>query len=370
MQRRRFALVLFGFLFATMVAGSAHGHDADDDGFTPSALWDGRKIVPFRAIDHPPLVKASEAAPFLDDDEYVLGIQVGGESRAYPTRLAWWHHIINDTVGGKPIAITYCSVCNAGVALDRVVDGKPILLDFYGLYNGVACYCERATESVVLPVDGRIVTGALKGKSLALRPVLDTTWGQWKRLHPDTRVMTPENPFAKSYRPKGDAEPRGYPEFPAPFFRPTVTRGDLRLPPFEKVLAILSDNGTARAYPIAALQKAGCVVNEGDTVVFLDDATTTATAFSRRVDGQLLTFERRSGDGRSDFYDQETGSRWSIEGKAEAGRLAGKSLSSRGARLSQWYGWAAFFPATTIYGRTDPPRPGDPFRVEEPRPKN
>lgn len=64
------------------------------------ALWDGRKLVPFRAIDFPKMVKASEA-DFLEDDEYVLGLTMNGESRAYPTRFAWWHHIVNDKVGKK-----------------------------------------------------------------------------------------------------------------------------------------------------------------------------------------------------------------------------------------------------------------------------
>ena len=64
------------------------------------ALWDGRNLAPFKAIDFPPMVKASEA-DFMDDTEYVLGITVNGESRAYPTRFAWWHHIINDKIGKK-----------------------------------------------------------------------------------------------------------------------------------------------------------------------------------------------------------------------------------------------------------------------------
>jgi hypothetical protein len=65
-----------------------------------AALWDGRKVVDFRAIDYPTMVPA-EKARFLADDEYVLGLTVNGESRAYPTRFAAWHHIINDKVG-KP----------------------------------------------------------------------------------------------------------------------------------------------------------------------------------------------------------------------------------------------------------------------------
>src|SRR5579871_6798330 len=204
-------------------------------------LWDGRKIVPFKRMDYPKMVKASEA-DFLDDDEYILGVTVNGESRAYPTRFVWFHHVVNDKIGkaGEEsfFAVTYCSVCNTGVRYDTVLNGKPILLDFYGLYNGVATLCDHDSESVFLLAEGRFVKGSLLGKRLKVEPLLDTTWGQWKQLHPDTFVMSPEGPFSGMYRPKGKAEPRGYDHFPAPFFKSTLTRGDLRLPPFDKVLGV------------------------------------------------------------------------------------------------------------------------------------
>ena len=76
-----------------------------------SALWDGRKLLDFQAIDTPPMVKAQKA-DFLQDNEYVLGLTVNGQSRAYPTRFAAWHHIINDKIKGKDgseafVTVTY-----------------------------------------------------------------------------------------------------------------------------------------------------------------------------------------------------------------------------------------------------------------------
>src|ERR1051325_5734022 len=62
------------------------------------ALWDGRKMAPFKALDNPKFVSALEAN-FLDEDDYVLGVTIGRESRAYPTRFVWFHHAINDTFG-------------------------------------------------------------------------------------------------------------------------------------------------------------------------------------------------------------------------------------------------------------------------------
>lgn len=338
------------------------------------AIWDGRKIMPFKAIDDPKMVAAKEA-DFLDDNDYVLGVSEGGFSKAYPTRYIWFHHIVNDTIGKPgqevPIAVTYCSVCNTGIRYNTRSHGKTLKLDFFGLYNGVVCLCERETEGVFLQVDGRIVNGPLMGTQLPFGSLLDTTWGAWKKLHPDTLVMSPDTPYQRFYSPKGKPEPRGYPAFPRGYFQPTVTRTDKRLPPFEKVLAVtLTEPGKPeadaprRAYPIATLQAAHNAVNDtlGHTpiAVLLEPDTLTASALSRTLEGKTLTFEARGEGDKFAFYDKETGTRWSIEGIGQEGPLAGKTLKPIDNHLSQWYGWAAYFPETTIYGRTDAPRPGDP----------
>lgn len=385
----RYPPLLSAVLLTIALAGAAHaaerpaprlaGQDAAAGktsmapDFQPEGLWDGRKIVPFKALDDPKLVKASEAA-FLSDEDYVLGLTINGESRAYPTRFVWWHHFVNDRIGDTPFLISYCSVCNTGIRFDTTVAGKARKFDFYGLYNGVVVMCERETETVWTQVSGQAVQGPLQGARLKKGPLLDTTWGQWKKLHPDTLVMSDDTPYRRFYSPKEKPEPRGYDRFPAPFFRPTVIRGDKRLPPFDKVLAValatpLADGKeetfTRRAYPVKALQEAGGVVNDNvgaaPVTAFLDPSTQTACAFSRVLEGKTLTFEGRKSDGRVTFHDRETGSRWNIEGKAEEGPLAGKSLERLENHLSQWYGWSAYFPDTSIYGRTDPPQPGNPF---------
>ncbi|MCW3100461.1 MAG: uncharacterized protein JWL77_6079 [Chthonomonadaceae bacterium] len=350
-------------------------------GIQPDMLWDGRKLAPFHALDLPKMVKASEADDFIEPSEYILGVTVQGQSRAYPSRFIGWHHIVNDKVttpnkGDTWFAVTYCSVCNTGIRYDLALNGKPIKLDFYGLYNGVVTLCDRESESVFLHVSGKFINGPLLGKELTPEPLLDTTWGEWKRLHPDTLIMSPDNEYSARYRPKGQPVQRGNTRFGMPYFQASVTRGDKRLPPFEKVLGVTlvkrgadgTETGTVlrRAYPIKALQDAGGVCNDNlgemPAAVFFDPKTISACAVSRLLDGKTLTFEaRKAQDDTVAYYDKETGTRWSIEGKAEEGTLAGKSLERLDAHLSQWYGWFAYFPDTTIYGHTEPPQPGNPF---------
>ncbi len=165
------------------------------------AIWDGRKMVPFHALDNPKMVKA-EQADFLDDGEYVLAMTINGEARAYPTRFVWWHHFVNDHTDKTGLdypafVVTYCSVCNTGVRFDPRVDGKPLLFDFYGLYNGVAVMSDRDTGSVWTIVEGRAIKGARANQRMKTAPLLDTTWGEWKRLHPDTLVMSPDNEYKR-----------------------------------------------------------------------------------------------------------------------------------------------------------------------------
>jgi hypothetical protein len=354
----------------------AKDKDATTPDFDPKGLWDGRKIVPFHALDDPKMVKTADA-DFVEDGDYVLGLTVNGESRAYPTRYVWFHHVVNDKVGKEgqeiPFAVTYCSVCNTGVAFDTTLDGKPIKLDFFGLYNGVACYCDRETESVFLQINATFAKGPLAGKTLKTRPLLDTTWGQWKALHPDTFVMSPDTAYARFYHPKGDQEARGYSRFPRSYFTMSMTRGDKRLPAFDKVLAVSLPAPEAkagekpglplhRAYPIKDLEASSGVLSDtlGATplAIFFDPATVSAVAVSRVLDGKTLTFEARKGtDGKTSFYDKETGTRWSLEGIGEDGPQKGKALERLDSHLSQWYGWVAYFPDTSIYGRDDAPQP-------------
>jgi hypothetical protein len=353
---------------------------ATAEDFNPKALWDGRKLVPFRALDFPKMVPVSEAG-FLGDGDYILAVSEHGESRAYPTRFIWWHHVINDKIGKlesggeEEVAITYCSVCNTGIRYDRTLDGKPVKLDFHGLYNGVVTLCERESASVFLQADGRFVTGNLSGKVLRAGPVLDTTWGQWKKLHPDTLVMSPDSPDQKYYNPKNRPEPRGHDSFPSPFFQSSMTRTDKRLPFFEKVLgvAMTGPDGkvTRRAYPLKVVKAAGFAVNDvfgsNSVAVLLEPESMTAVAVLSQLDGRKLTFESRAApDGGPKIFDKETGTRWNIEGRGEEGPLKGRSLARLNSHLSQWYGWVAYFPETGIYGRTDPPQ-SENITVSEPR---
>ena len=264
------------------------------------------------------------------------------------------------------------------------MDGKKLTFDFYGLYNGVVTFFDRETESVWLQIGGRAVKGEMTGKKLKKGPMLDITWAKWKKLHPDTLVMSPDTPYRRFYGMKGQKPPRGFSRFPQKEFVTSLTHADNRLPRFELVLALAIPQPSAkpeekpvvltRAYPVKALKETPGILNDslGETpvVLFFDAEAETGLAFSRLLDGKTLTFEaRKQDDGASAFFDKETGTRWNLEGKAEEGPMAGKTLERLDSHMSEWYGWVSYFPDTTIYGRTDAPQPIDPNAPPPDKPK-
>ena len=308
----------------------------------------------FEALTDPKIIPAAQLTE-LGDDEEVLGLTVNGASRAYPARFIAWHHIVNDVVGGKPVAVTYCSVCNSGVAYDPVVDGKRRLFNVFGLFRGVMAMVDPSTETVWSHLVGEALIGPDKGKTLLALPVVNTTWGDWKRLHPDTTTPAWDARYRRYYSQKVVSGQ----DFLPPMFRPTLSGlRDDRLAPNALVLAVRVA-GQARAYPYAALAKAPDVVQEtvGGTplVAFYTPQPQTSAAFDRRLDGRMLDFARGPGTPGL-FTDTQTHSQWTVEGRSVAGPLAGRQLTRLFSLQSEWYGWSAYFPQTTVY---TPPGPAE-----------
>ena len=301
----------------------------------------------FQSLTDPKIISGSQLTELADDEE-VLGLSLSGQSRAYPSRFIAWHHIINDTLGGRPVLVTYCSVCNTGIAYDPKVSGTRRLFGVFGIYRGVMAMYDVGNNTVWSHIAGEALLGPDKGKSLAGLPVVNTTWGDWKRLHPKTTTPAWDTPYRRYYRGRVVS---GQNSLPAMF--PATLRGlrDSRLAPNDLVLAVRVE-GKPRAYPFDVLEKSSDVVQEtlGATpiVALYAPNTKTATAFDRRLDGMTLDFTRATGK-PGQFLDRGTGSQWSIEGQCVAGPLSGKQLTRVFSLQSEWYGWSAYFPNTTLY---------------------
>ncbi|MGH3467500.1 MAG: DUF3179 domain-containing protein [Thermocrispum sp.] len=173
------------------------------------AAVSGKDGIP--SIDKPRFVPASKAG-FLDDDDPVFGLEYQGEVRAYPQLVLVWHEIVNDTVGGRPLAVTYCPLTGTVIAFSAPPGVQDLTFGTTGkLVNSNLLMYDRQTGSQWPQLLGTAVGGPLKGTKLDTVPLVWTTWKQWWTAHPDTEVLSTDTGALRSY----GSDPYGsYDSFP------------------------------------------------------------------------------------------------------------------------------------------------------------
>jgi len=151
------------------------------------------------SIDTPEFRPIS-ASPDLVETEPVIGLIVNGEARAYPLGILTWHEIVNDTVGGVPVVVTYCPLCNSSIVFERTVDGR--ILDFGTtgkLRNSDLVMYDRQTESWWQQFSGEAVVGAMTGRELKVLPSRLESWGRFKARAPEGKVLVPNDENIRDY---------------------------------------------------------------------------------------------------------------------------------------------------------------------------
>ncbi len=207
------------------------------------------------ALDDPKAIAASEAQ--WSEDELVIGVALEGAARAYPVPLLEWHELVNDTLGGRPILVSYCPLCGTGIVFDRQLDGKPQTFGVSGLlYRSDLLLYDRTTNSLWSQIPALAVAGPRTGTRLSILRSEMTRWGDWRRRHPDTTTLSADTghrrPYGKS--PYGDYAQSEKLHFPAPV--------DGRYHPKMPTLGIRVPGGAARAYPAVEVVRAGGTIRE------------------------------------------------------------------------------------------------------------
>ena len=312
------------------------------------------------ALDHPHFVGVRDADRWLAPHEPVIALQIGDDARAYPVQILVWHEIVNHTVGGVPIAVSYCPLCNTAIAFERTVRGR--VLDFGTTgrlhFSNLIMY-DRQTETWWQQATGQAIAGALTGTQLVYRSTALLSWAAFKAAHPSGRVLSRATGYT---RPYGENPYAGYDATNQQPFLYTGPMTPHALPLMARVLTV-DLHGDAVAYPFALLQKVHVVDDTvGKTAVVvlwtpgtaspLDAATIaggrdvgSATVYQRDVAGRRLTFVFERGR----IVDKQTGSVWTALGRAIRGPLAGTALPPVVAVNHFWFSWAAFQPRTRIY---------------------
>lgn len=222
-------------------------------------VWGGVRVDGIPALVNPKMVTADKA-DYLTDAEPVFGVSINGDSRAYPLRILDWHEMANDVVGGKSVALAYCTLCGAGVLFDTTIGNQTFQFGSSGfLMRSNKLMYDRTTKTLWNQLTGKPVIGKLVGKNLELKvlPVVLTSWGEWKATHSDTKVLSTETGYDRPYQ-VGATYGR---YFAAPGTMFPVWKQSRILPKKARVFAIQLD-GIAKAYPLDELNRVGGVAND------------------------------------------------------------------------------------------------------------
>ena len=145
------------------------------------------------------LLLVSAESNKVDSNRLVLGVSINGEAKAYPIQFLGYHHHIQDTVGSKPIMVTYCTVCRTGRVFEPIVNGKKEKFRLVGMDHFNAMLEDATTKSWWRQVSGEAITGKLKGQQLPEVYSTQTSLGDWLQLNPNSLIMQADTNFIKSY---------------------------------------------------------------------------------------------------------------------------------------------------------------------------
>ena len=229
------------------------------------------------SIDMPRFEQLSDGAAAgwaagIGNEEPVISLAIGGDARAYPLRILIWHEIANDIVGGTPVTITYCPLCNSSVVFERTVENR--ILDFGTtgkLRNSDLVMYDRQTESWWQQFGGDAIVGVMSGKHLRLVPSRLESFGRFRQRFPYGQMLIPHNPAARNYgtNPYVGYDARGQ--------RPFLYDGSLPdgIEPMERVIAVETRPGFHEAWSLPLPRQRG-TIESGDIVLKWEAGQTSA----------------------------------------------------------------------------------------------
>jgi hypothetical protein len=246
-----------------------------------------------------PVFSPAKAIEDLDDREPVIRLEVDGVVRLYPLRVLTWHEIVNDTIAGRPVAITYCPLCNASIVFDRRLDRDVLDFGTTGLLrNSDLVMYDRKTESWWQQFTGEAIVGHYAGRHLAMVPSRVIAWGEARTANPDAEVLVPPGAFNRPYGTNPYVGYEGRTE-PYPLFRGDLPDG---IDPMARVVIVRRSSGerspVVKAVSLSHLRKAGSSETEGIVISWrpgIASALDTATISEGREVGAVQARDAKTG---------------------------------------------------------------------------
>lgn len=303
--------------------------------------WGGVKQDGIPPLRRPKMISADEAN-YLDDDNVVFGIELDGDARAYPKRILAWHEMFIDEIGGTEYAGVYCTLCGAVILYETHLNGQRHRLGTSGfLYRSNKLMYDQDTQSLWNTTWGQPVVGPLVGQDIELKRsyLVTTTWGEWRRRHPETTVLSLDTGHERDYG-EGVAYNQYFSTDELMF---AISTSDDRLKNKDEVLALIYPEHSNDTMAIAADYLDGKPVYQnqlGD----LQFVVLTDTSGANRVyetSGVYIT-----------DYDRDS---TATDNKGRSWKLTEDKLVSEDMVLARlpahrafWFGWHAAYPDTIL----------------------
>ncbi len=292
----------------------------------------GKDGIP--SVDKPEFTNISQT-DYLDEDDLVVGIVINGEAKAYPHVILDWHEIVNDELAGSKFAVTYCPLTGTATAWNRVIDNTETTFGVSGLlYNSNLIPYDRETDSYWSQIALKGISGDLINDQISTIPVIETSWNTWKKMYPQSQIMTTNTGFSRDY---GDYPYGDYRTNNSRLIFP-VSPTDNRLPSKERVLGILSEEGQ-KAYSINDFEEAKIITDSIGSKEYL--------IIGSKSDNYIVAFENNE-IFEWEFYPDnlpliaidQVGRTLSIDGIVSTGEALEKTESL----IGYWFSFGAFYP--------------------------
>ena len=305
-------------------------------------VWGGVLQDGIPPLRYPEMISAAQA-DYLDDGNIVFGIEINGDARAYPKRILAWHEMFADEVGGESVAGVYCTLCGAMVLYNTVHEGVSYYLGTSGfLYRSNKLMYDRKTQSLWNTLWGQPVIGPLADSDITLErlSVVTSTWGEWRRRHPDTQVLSINTGHRRDY--SEGAAYRSY--FATDKLMFGVPKLDTRLKNKTEVLGIVFAQSSGASLAISEKFLAKNPLYH-DSLGDLDFIVLTDESGANRVfETRGNTFERWDQDHTA--VDKEETS-WTLT-ESQLTASDGRILKRLPAHRAFWFGWYSAYPQTRL----------------------
>lgn len=305
--------------------------------------WGGVQRDGIPPLKNPLMIPAAQAT-WLADDHVVFGVALNGDERAYPKRILAWHEMFKDKVGGLEVNGVYCTLCGSLILYDTTVAGRQYELGTSGfLYRSNKLMYDAETKSLWSTLEGEPVFGPLAGQGIRLQPlhVVTSTWGEWRKRHPETTVLSLETGHQRDYG-EGVAY-RTY--FASEELMFPVPKDDARLPAKTEILALRNIEGSESLAITAKYLLGHPVLNESlgpQPLVVLTDPSGANRVYARRADHEFTAW-----DSSANTASDSSGANWTVSESGLSGPN-GALLPRLSAHRAFWFAWAAQYPQTRL----------------------